>query len=314
MPMTGRLSLEQVWPIWRDCLNGTDPNSIFQQIDLMIYDTAIFRLVLECRRSIVEQYPKNPPLNASFHRFIDRCFFITQAAYIRRLSDQSYSLHGNKGVYSIYSLLQDIRSYRELLTREMYFKLRELNFDYSEALSKEQSIIHEQLDNNESSFQVLPEVDWEPSDEAHVIFDRLSGKNRQSRSSDDVIRESVFDKFDQKLVSCRTVTKLVDKYIAHSATPESRYIDQADSKITLKHIWDLQELLYYLAAYLSRILFGVDQIPLVWKTPNLFKYWDRPMIEKGDFPMLEAAFEQYRVETERWRLEGVERLWQWLES
>jgi hypothetical protein len=51
METSHAISIEKAWAIWCDCLKGDDENSIFQQISLMVWDTAIFRFVLESRQS-----------------------------------------------------------------------------------------------------------------------------------------------------------------------------------------------------------------------------------------------------------------------
>jgi hypothetical protein len=74
-----RLSLDQAWSNWFSCLNGNDTNSIFEQISLMIWDTAIFRLIVESRQIQIEKNPRAPQVNGSLHSFIDRNYFQTQA-------------------------------------------------------------------------------------------------------------------------------------------------------------------------------------------------------------------------------------------
>ena len=282
------ISLEKAWTIWRECLKGDDENSVFQQIYVMIWDAAIFRFILESRQTQIKKNPENPPLNVSFHSFLDRNFFQAQAASIRRLADKSkYGLTGIKGIYSLYSLIEDINTRRSELTRESFFRLR----------------------------CIPSEFDWETTTEAHVTFDRLCGILARNRKPQDVIAEKVFTRLKDKLDMCHDVTKYVDKYIAHSATPESRAIENTDStQITLKHIWDAHQIIYEVAEYLSGVLYSEGHFPLAWKSPSLFDNWDVPLLEHQDIDRLEVIYKQYWEEIDKWRLEGVEHLWKWIES
>jgi hypothetical protein len=308
--------IEKAWAIWSDCLKGDDKNSIFQQISLMVWDTAIFRFILESRRSQIQKNPDSPSLNRSFHSFLDRNYFQSQVASIRRLADKSrYGLIGAKSIYSIYSLIDDISKRRSELTRETFFQLRYIPYDYSELQQREKEFITQQVREDRSGFRIPLEFNWELSADAHSTFDHLCGISAQNRTPQDIIDKRVFTRLKDRLDLCHDITNYVDKYIAHAATPESRAIENVDStKITLKHIWDAHQIIYEVAEFLSGILFSESHAPLAWKSPNLFDHWDAPLLESQDIDQLEVIYEQFREETNKWQLEGVENLWRWIES
>lgn len=310
------VSLDKVWLIWSDCLKGNDENSIFRQISVMIWDTAIFRFVLESRQTQIKKNPDDPHLNASFHSFIDRNYFQSQAASIRRLADKSrYGLVGSKGVYSLYALIEDISKRRAELTRQTYFKLRNIPYDFTERQMREKDFIAQQLKENKSAFWIPPEYDWEVSAEAHTTFDRLCGVHLEDRKPQDIISENIFSRLKDRLNLCGDVTNYVDKFVAHSATPESRTIENVDSaKITLRHIWDAHQTIYEVAEFLSLVLFGEGHMPLAWKSPTLFDNWDAPLLEIEEINRLETVYKAYEEETTKWQLEGVNNLWEWIET
>jgi hypothetical protein len=310
------ISIEKAWEIWNDCLKGNDENSIFKQITIMIWDTAIFRLILESRQIQVGRNPDNPPLNASFHSFIDRNYFQAQVAFIRRLADKSrYGLIGRKGIYSLYSLIDDISIRRTELTREVFFELRHISYDYTKLQQGEKEFIPQQAKENKSAFWIPPEFDWEVSAEAHVTFDRLCGIQARERTPQDIISEKVFSRLKDKLDLCSDISNYVDKYIAHSATPESRIIENVDSaKITLKQVWDAHQIIYEVAEFLSLVLFSTGNVPLAWKSPTLLKNWESPLLESEDISLLELVYKKYGEETTNWQLEGVNNLWNWIEG
>jgi hypothetical protein len=316
MKKNDAISLERAWIIWSGCLKSEDENSIFEQIYTMVWDAAIFRFILESRQIQTKKNPDNPPLNASFHSFLDRNFFQAQVGFIRRLVDKSYSLTDIKrGIYSLYSLIDDIKKRRLDLTRGSFFKLRDIPYDYCNLQQREKEFIAEQVKGSTSGFSVPPEYNWEKSAEAHVTFDRLSGASVENRTPEDVIAQKVFTRLIDKLDTCQEVIQYVNKYVAHSATPESRSSKNIkSSQITLKHIWDAHQVIYEVSEYLSSILYSESHFPLAWKSPNLFDNWNVPLLEHQDIDQLEDVYEQYWKETDKWRLEGIENLWKWVES
>ncbi len=315
MGNNNEVSLEKAWAIWSDCLRGEDENSIFQQISIMIWDTAIFRFVLESRQTQIEKNPDNPSLNPSLHGFIDRNYFQAQAASIRRLADKSkYGLTGKKGIYSLYSLIDNMGKRRSELTRETFFELRNIPYDYSIIQQREHEFIAQQVKQSNLAFRVPPEFAWEVSADAHTTFDRLCGTSHQNRKPQDVVAEKVFSRIKDRLDLCNDITNYVDKFVAHSATPESRATENTDSaKITLKHIWDAHQIIYEIAEFLSGMLFSESHAALGWKSPNLFDNWDAPLLESQDIDRLEVTYKQFGEETNKWQLEGVENLWKWIE-
>lgn len=308
------VSLEKAWALWSDCLRGEDKNSIFQQISVMIWDTTIFRFILESRQTQMEKDPDNPSLNLSLHGFIDRNYFQAQVASIRRLADKSnYGLTGEKGIYSLYSLIDDIKKRRLELTRESFFKLRHIPYDYS--IIQQREFIGQQVKQKNSGFLIPPELGWEVSADAHAVFDRLSGTSAQSRKPADVIAEKILSRLKDRLDSCKNITNYVDKFVAHSATPESRAVANIDStKITLKHIWDAHQIIYEVSEFLSSVLFAESRDPLAWKSPNLFDNWEKPLLENQEIDRIEIVYKQFQEQTNKWRLEGIENLWRWIDS
>jgi hypothetical protein len=313
MAKAEKLSLEKAWKNWSDCLNGDDPNSIFQQIWTMIWDTAIFHIIIESRQLQIKKNPQEPEINGALHSFIDRNYFQSQSAYIRRLTDTSSGLTGKKGVYSVVAIINDICSYLPELTREIFFKLRNMPYDYTEVENREREFILTQPLGK--AFLVPSEFDWQSIVEAHQIFDRLSRKTPNNRNPNDVIAESVFKRLQKKLDYCEEITTYVDKFIAHSATPESRSSkDVKKSAVTFKRLWEAHQIIFEVAEFLSVILFSEGHMALAIENPTFFEYWEKPLYEKGEIDLVRTSFEKYRKETEGWNSNGVEDMWHWIEA
>ena len=307
-----KIPLEEAWKVWENCLNGKDKNSIFQQITTMLWDTAIFQLIVKGRQIQIEKNPDDPKINSALHSFIDRNYFQAQASYIRRITDNSYDLTGKRGVYSINALIKDIALYRDQLTREKYFELRNIEYDYKKIKEAEKEFcLKQQLE--EGSF-IPHQYDWQSIVDVHIIFDRLSGTCLKNRTPKDKIEGKVFKGLQKKLSSCGLVTNHVDKYIAHSATPTSRKIQNVNvSKVTFKLIWDLQENIFEVANFLSMILFSEGHLALALENSNFYKYWELPIFEKTDIGKIGSLFKNYRCKVDKWSTEGIDQIWEWLE-
>jgi len=313
MAKAEKLSLEKAWKNWSDCLNGDDPNSIFQQIWTMIWDTAIFHIIIESRQSQIKKNLQEPEINGALHSFIDRNYFQSQSAYIRRLTEKSYGLTGKTGVYSVGALINDILSYKAELTRETYFKLRKIPYDYTEIQKKNEEFLRNQPLGK--AFFVPRELDWKSSEEAHRLFDRLAGVLHDDMKPSDQIVDHIFIRLQKKLSACQDIKKYVDKFIAHSATPESRSIQDVNkSAVTFKRLWEAHQIIFEVADFLSVILFSEGHIALAKENPTFFEFWEKPLYEKGETDLVRTSFENYRKVTEKWNFRRVEDMWRWVEA
>ena len=308
-----KIPLEQAWQNWTNCLNGEDINSIFRQITTNIWDTAIFRIILESRNNQIRKNPRSPEINWALQSFIDRNYFQAQSAFIRRLTDQSYGLTGDKGIYSIGAMIKNIQSYRLELTREKYFKLRNMPYDYLEVRKRMVDFLGKQ--DLEEGFSVPSEFNWESIAEAHQTFNRLCHVTEQTRKADDLIVESVFTRLFNKLDTCKNIKNYVDKFIAHSATPESRSSLEMDKvKITFRQLWDAHKIIIEVADFLSFILFSVGHYVLAIENPGFYQFWEKPICENGEIDTIRTTLDSYRKETEKWILEGTDSIWRWIEA
>ena len=283
MKTKGRLDIPQFWIRWQECLLGNDPNSIFEQLSIMIWDAALFRLILESRRMQSQRYSYIPELNIRLHMFIDWNFFQAQVVAIRRLVD-NYGLDGPRGVYSLKGLIEDIQAYRDGLTRQKFLEQQGFRPTLNLASDKTDDCI------------------WIDISEADQLFDRLSGCTPGNRSPDDLITAAVFENLLRKLKVCREITKYVDKHIAHAATPESRRDENADAiRITFGKIWQAHKLLYQVAEFLSENLFSQDRSILPVTVPGMFLDGDVPFLDLEPISKLEQVWAAYYQETKSWR-------------
>lgn len=307
------IPLEQAWKNWIACLIGDDRNSIYPQIYSMVWDTAIYRVVFEGRKKQIEKNPNKPEINQVFHSFLDRNYFQAKSVTIRRLIDTSYGITGNKGIYSLGALIKDLRDYRQELSRKKYLDLRNMPYDYQEIRKKELEYCRKQPYGK--GFRILPELDWERIEETHQTFDRLSGNSPTTRQADDVIGEQIFIRLQGKLDTCNKFKMYVDKFVAHSATPESRQIEDVDkTAITLKHLWDAQKTLFEVAEFISLLVLYESHMPLALEKPSFYDYWDKPLFSENEAEFVNEIMNNLREETEKWEAGAIKNTWDWIDT
>jgi hypothetical protein len=309
----GKVPIEQAWETWKECLEGKDPNSIFNQIGIMLWDTLIFRVIVEGRRIRVEDFQPDPEINSAVHSFIDRIFFQTQASSARRLIDKSSGITGAKGVFSLSALINDIFEHRSELTREMFFALHDLPHDLENVRQKELEYI--QSHKRKGFVQVPHSRDALFISEFHANFDMLCNVDRNNRNLNDTIPEMVFSRLLGRLEHCDGILNHVDKFIAHSATPESREIQGVTSPdVTFVELWEAHKTIYEVAEFLSVSLFSVSHMPVPIENPTFFDYLEIPLYAKDNLSRAERALSEYRHETNLWREHAMENISQWLTS
>ena len=129
--------IEQKWAFWKECLSGEDVNSIFGQIYILYWDHAVYKVLLRARNNRIAENPDKPQINKAFHSFIDRNYFSNNLMRIRRLVDSTTStLEGRRGVFSLRSFIRDIDQNKQYLSRETYFRLRNLSYDFESVKAK----------------------------------------------------------------------------------------------------------------------------------------------------------------------------------
>jgi hypothetical protein len=109
---------------WQELLVGNDTNSIRNRIYDMMWDSAVFQSINECRRYAPTNEKGEIELNGVVHRFIDKCFFETQAIAIRRLMDKSHD------VDSLCRLVEDMGKNCHLLTRQNILAVHGYPYEY----------------------------------------------------------------------------------------------------------------------------------------------------------------------------------------
>jgi len=111
-----------------------------------------------------------------------------------------------------------------------------------------------------------------------------------------------------KLNKLDNIRKHVNKFIAHSATPESRQKMNADEiALTLERLWQAHKAICETATSIDLCLFtGAARSFLAIYEGDIFEYIDRPLITSDKVGKLREEWEKYQKETDSWG--GIGRL------
>lgn len=266
------------WIAW---LSGSDAHTLWRQIHLLLWDYVLFSTVNDIRRHVADNPSEGVGFNSSVLRLFDTGFMTAQVIAIRRLSDQQ-PRDPSRGVISLRRLINEIRSSRELMTREVYVSYDGLPYDPSVVQA---AWIRTQVETGDATATWLDPTGpnaWVPSDLMHKNFDKLSQKNSNERSRDDLINSQIFDWLDEKLDSCNDIRKFTDKFIAHAAEPASREgLTDEQVGVTLDRILQCHKAIYQVAAFIHGPLLyegSVDPVPVPQfnHLENLDKAWISP--------------------------------------
>jgi len=289
---------------WLEVLSGEDRHSIISQITRMTWDATAFGMVNEAVRLAPRDPDGGRQLNGLMHSLLDRAFFTSHMAAVRRLTDKS-SWKGTKGVYSLSALLQDMLTHRKLLTREAIFASEGLEYDYEPIRQK-----YFEHKNKEKKPCWVPDEVWcHKHENRHKQIDRLAGVLAQDRQRGDTVREKVFKDLQNKIDKATEDVKChVDKCIAHAATPGSREIVGADeAALTLNHLWQAHQHLSEVAGFLDVYVvsdgcLGYLAIPQY----DQFKYIERPLIDASQVHKLQDFWRRLEKKYHSWSQWGLD--------
>jgi hypothetical protein len=250
---------------WIRWLCGEDVNSIDQQLTRMTWDITVYRMVVEAHRLAPDAVEGGKQLNGPVFRLLHRCFSESLLLGFRRLMDKE-ALNGKHGVYSLWSLLDDIGRNSHLLTRDTIVRL-----------GSEDSLREHWRGNQEYL------NDWAFA--RNKLIDEWIGIAEAERSLGDQIPAKLFDDRRQLLEQkFAPVKPLVDKAIAHAATPESRG-SSAFEPMLLDDLYKFHAELCKTAHFIQTFI-SDTAISSFLATPlyDQFQYLSRPIVADEDVP------------------------------
>lgn len=283
--------------------DSDDNNCILKQVQYMLYDTLIYKTILQARLMASKDEVGVRKVNGAMHWLLDKCFFTNQLMIIRRLTDSK-----GTDVRSIYRLLQSMQENLSLLTRENYFSVhKEYEYDYSETKRKCEEYEREQekaIKFEKAHFYFIPdELDWERSERMHRVFDVLSQTDSSDRKTSDKIARSIFQELLSKLKSCKSLRDHVDTFVAHTLDDKKRKELGDEARITYEQLWKAQETICSITHFISLYLLNrVEYDLLPMPHPSLLKYLELPLISNDQKAKLCEVEKEFRTEIRTWSI------------
>jgi hypothetical protein len=285
---------------WREWLLGDDLHSIRNQIHTMIWDSAVYQSINEARAFAATDDKGQLQLNGMVHQFIDRCFFDTQMMAIRRLLDKE-TRPGERSVTSLWRLLDDMEKHVSMLTREHILDALGLPYEYEKTLG---DIRERDCFTGSVKPMVMGKDAWvcKKSEYAHKCIDAFAGVRASQRSPGDAVRVAVIQWLKGRLQECKRIHKYVDKFLAHSATPESRVgLMDEETKITLGQILAAHKVICQIAEFIVQNLsLGSIGNPLRTCVFDQFEHFEKSWATDETLTRLQEWWHGYYVSTHQW--------------
>lgn len=196
---------------WLNWLDDDEHHAIWQVLTAMVWNEVAFNTLA----TIADADSDSALNNALIAEAVLDGHVAKQVLAIRRLTDTT------KNVLSLSKLLQDIRSHRELLTRENYVAFDGLPYDYS-------LVEAEHFRTRGSGITWLDTTGsgaFESARRAHEQFDRLSGASPDRRKRDDRIPAVRIDTIERWITEsgAKAIADWSHSYLAHAGSLPSRH-------------------------------------------------------------------------------------------
>ena len=289
---------------WLRILRGKDRNAVFNQITRMLWDAAAYRVINEARALAPAAKEGGVQLNGLMHKLLDDCFSASQLVAVRRILDPAPGgPKGERGVFSLLWLLRDMRNHAHLMTREHIFAAERLRYDVEALRRKRLKYAAAQRRAGARAYGIPSELQTMFSDKRHATVDRLAGVEPGARDRADSVPPAVFDHLiDEVQRASRKIGVIVNKLIAHAATPSSRRVAGASRlKTTLGELWNAHRTICRVANVVSvHILGAVNYGGLAMPLWDQFRYMDRPLVTVDNVAHLRQVWSDFERETHDW--------------
>lgn len=273
-----------------------DDHAVLPTLIQFCWNFAAFSTVVEIVRAAPENDRGGKQLNSMLLDLLASSYWGSAVMAIRRLTDRG-SISGPRGIYSLRSIIQDVRRHRDRLTRRVYVEvIAGQPYDYAEIQRRHWDYIFAQ---NAGLVSVPRDLDFDTSRNRHIEFDWLSGIHEADRSPEDLIRQDVFDRLDARLSRLDTIAEHGTIYFAHAATRESRE-GRGLQNFNLQEAQDALRELAHVAEFVGRWFCG-SGIGDILATPQFdqFEFLDRPLLT-GSTTLLQRHWDRFADEVSSW--------------
>lgn len=281
--------------LWKRAFDGDD-HAVLPTLVQFSWDIAAFSTVAELTRLAPDNDRGGKQLNSMVFDLLARSFWGSAVMAIRRLVD-GHSIDGARGVYSLRSIVNDVRNHRDGLTRRIFVEdICAQPYDYAEIERRYWAYI---LAQPPGPVSVPRALDFDSSKSMHAEFDWLSGVDDADRSQDDLIRVEVFDRLNARLTRLDTIADHGTIYFAHAATRESRE-GRGLQNLNLNEAQDALRELAHVAEFVGRWFCG-SGIGDILATPQFdqFEFLDRPLLSDSTIA-LQRQWDKFAADVSSW--------------
>ena len=264
---------------WHQTLTGDDIHSIFNQIQDMIWNDTVYRTFNEARLLSEETNDPGTGLPGTIIELLDLSFLVSQTMAIRRLTD-SHEWRPERSVYSLPSLVAEIKTSETLFTRENYVCYDGIPFE-GEKLQHPQDKVHSSRNS---------------------IFDLLSCTDKDHRNRHDKINNKIFKEIQREISKADLIRTYTNKFVAHAAAPDNRRaIDPELKRLSLRFIEDSYKAIITVGKHLERLTGATLIVELAIPQFDQLNSWDKPPITSKDKEKLYFYWEKRAEIFEGWQ-------------
>ncbi|KAF1724330.1 hypothetical protein [Pseudoxanthomonas japonensis] len=280
---------------WKQAFEG-DEQAVLPTLVNFAWNYAAFMTVVQIVRDAPQDEAGRMKLNSMVLDLLAGGYWANAILAIRRLVDRG-PFKGKRGVNSLWALLQDIKASRDNLTRTVYVEtIAGLPYDYEEIRDKYWEFVYAQPPGG---VNVPRELRYEPSEQRHEEFDWLSGVAADARSPDDLIREDVFSRMEERLGQLDQVADHATIFFAHAATKASRQgrvIDKWGPNEAKQSLQQVAEVAEFVGRWFCFTGIG-DILPTAQY--DQFEFLDQPLWQ-GERARLQEQWDAFGEEVGQW--------------
>jgi hypothetical protein len=265
---------------WKKCLIE-DAFSISKQIMNMLWNDTVFHTINEARRLTHEKNSKSIGFNGPLLEVFDQGFGTTQVMAIRRLTDPT-SYDPNRAVFSLPSIIDDMREHSDLITRENYVCYEGIKFE---------GVSHD-----------TDGINWMHWNRMQKNFDKISNTESANRTRDDKIDKKILKRLSKQLKVCDVLRTYANKFVAHASHDKNRIkLTENQKRITLESLDKCYKAIIRVASFIGVVVLyehGLGGVPV----PQFdhLKSLDKPMVSKDDIPILGKFWNDRVKEVDSW--------------
>lgn len=272
---------------WKKCLDDDfiDPHSIARQIIGLLWDDTVWRTFNEARRLSKQTKDPSTGLSGTLIQLIDSGFITRQLMAIRRLIEP-HEYNPQKAVYSLRSLLEDIRDNQHLFTRENYVCYDGVTYKSA---------------NGE------PVQSSQQRRSRQYTYDLISSTGKRNRQRKDKLDNRFIKKLERRFEAFKDLQIFINKFIAHASHPTNRPNPALRDKITLEYLDRCYKELVYITKGIELLLDDSVKcaVPKLLRSLPL-KNWDKPVVTAGDKEKLCRYWSDREREVDEWSNEATD--------